>query len=157
MNLQEVDLSYLIKLVNFGMDKYFNKELGEYGITMSQLRILNYLHANGDLSSQKELSAHLNVSHPTVVGLLSRLEAKGLIECKTDAKDHRAKNIFLTDKERQLHDIMEQKRHDVEAYLTNGLTDEQVAQLHNLLQLVFVNLCGGQEEAEAMVDKKGNL
>ena len=64
----------LARLVTVALDRI----LAEYRLSFAQYRVLFVLDADGEASGA-EISRRLDVSSPTVVGLLSNLESVGLI------------------------------------------------------------------------------
>ncbi len=71
-------------------------------MTCTQHRTLVFLEKAGGKSTQKEIETYLEVSHPTVVGILSGLESKGLVQCRLDSDDKRVKRVFLSEEGRKL-------------------------------------------------------
>ena len=51
----------------------------------------------------RDLEAKFDLTHPTVSGILSRLEAGGYLELKPDEHDRRFKRIFLLPKGEDAH------------------------------------------------------
>lgn len=135
------DIGVLIKFINDRLDALANKHLKQFDLTLSQVRVIAYLHSqHGQVSSQKDIQRHLKVAHPTVVGLLNRLESKGFIVCERDANDRRMKNISLTPKEAQVRAYMERSKNEMERQMMRGLDEAKVAQLRRLLATVYKNI-----------------
>lgn len=135
------DIGSYIKVINDHLEKNCNNDLKRFDLTISQIRVLMFLNErNGRKTSQKDIEEYLEVTHPTVIGIIKRLESKGFIRSETDAKDRRIKNIYLTEKESQVRDHMERSRSEIEARLTSNMSAEQVDQLKSLLELVYQNL-----------------
>ena len=143
MNYSQEDIGVLIKLIHDRLDAFANKHLKQFDLTLSQVRVLDFLRSRqGQVSSQKDIQDHLMVSHPTVVGLLSRLEGKGFIACETDARDRRMKNVSLTAKEATVNEFMEHSKDEMERRLMAGLSEAEVALLRRLLSVVYRNVQG---------------
>ena len=68
------DIGHLIKIVDEQLKKRFDKDLQKFDLTLSQMRVLWFLKSKGGRTSQKDIEDFLQVSHPTVVGLISRLK-----------------------------------------------------------------------------------
>ena len=75
------DVGYLIKSINDKLKVRADAELKKYHLTMSQSRVLIYLRSRGGQATQKEIETFLDVAHPTVVGLVSRMEQNGYVTC----------------------------------------------------------------------------
>ena len=73
-------------------------------LTAMQSYVLRYLHEHrGEVVYPKDLEQRFHLTHPTVSGLLARLESKGFIVCTPDPDDRRCKRIAATEKAEQLH------------------------------------------------------
>ena len=75
------DVGYLIKRINDKLAVRADAELKQYHLTMSQGRVFLYLSSRGGQATQKEIETFLGVAHPTVVGLVSRMEQSGYVTC----------------------------------------------------------------------------
>lgn len=75
--------------------------LDNFGITYTQYITLLVLWEKDGLKV-KELGERLYLDSGTLTPLLTKLESKGLIAKKKDAKDSRETNVYLTDKGREL-------------------------------------------------------
>lgn len=93
---------FLIKQISEKTDKRIIRNFKKYGVTCTQHRTLVFLEKEGGKSTQKEIETYLEVSHPTVVGILSGLESKGLVQCCFDSGDKRVKRVYLTEDGRNL-------------------------------------------------------
>src|SRR3954469_14330880 len=67
------------------------------GLTRAQWQTLAYL-ARGEGMNQVTLGQLLDIEPITLVRLIDRLEAIGLVERRPDARDRRQRNLFLTEK-----------------------------------------------------------
>jgi len=91
------NISFLIKLIGDTIETKSNKRLKPYGITLSQERVLAYLYERkSEKTSQKDMEEYFQVTHPTIIGILKRLESKGLIYSEVDEIDKRVRNISLS-------------------------------------------------------------
>lgn len=72
------DVGYMLKKVNDRIHIQADANLKECGLTFSQMRVLMVLRKNGGQVSQKMIEEELGVAHPTVVGIVSRLEKTDL-------------------------------------------------------------------------------
>ena len=92
------------------------------------------------MATQKEIEQYFQVSHPTVVGIVQRLEHKGFVRTEMDERDKRKKLIFLTEYEEKMYQQMKSSHVEMEHILTAGMTEEQIRRLSELLSLVLCNL-----------------
>lgn len=140
-NFEDAPLGYKFKQINGAFMRLANEQLGKDGITFSQMAILFYIEKNGNHKiSQKELCEATQVKHPTMVGLLSRMEDKGLIKQVPDPDNRKYKVITLT-KQSDLILRTKRKRHaETDRNIIRGFTDEEVKELNVLLTKVYRNL-----------------
>ncbi|AOT70338.1 MarR family winged helix-turn-helix transcriptional regulator [Geosporobacter ferrireducens] len=138
---QNEDVGFLIKLIHDCIERKSNQKLKLFDLTLSQGRVLAYLNERKGLkTSQKDIEDYLEVAHPTVVGILKRLESKGFITSEFDAEDKRVKNVYLTQNEASVHRAMCEFKIQMEQKLLQGLTDTQVEELLYLLNLIYENI-----------------
>lgn len=91
-------IGYLAKMIHNAVDRKLNNEFGIYDLSSTQAGILRYLHHNkGKIIYQKDLEVVFKCSHPTITGILQRMEGKGYIQCQCDETDRRKKIISITD------------------------------------------------------------
>lgn len=135
------DVGYLLKVIQDNADRHANRRFKAVGLTSSQVRILKFLRGRtGERVTQKEIEKYLQVSHPTVVGIVQRLENKGFVRTEFDGADKRNKYVYLTRKEEDLFVQMRNSQEEMENLLTKGMSEEEVKQLKALLQMVYDNV-----------------
>lgn len=83
------------------------------------------------------------MSHPTVSGLLSRLEQKGFLQLRPDPHDRRCKRIFVQPKGLECQQTMHQIIKTNEERLVQDFTPEEKEQFGRLLQRAIANMGGG--------------
>lgn len=133
-------IGYLIKMINDKVKVKADADLNTYELTLSQSRVLTFLKSKDGQATQKEIEEFLEVSHPTVVGIVSRMEQNGHVTTWFDPKQQRSKMVRLTAKaqiigEELIHMVQEQ-----EASMLQGLTQEQVTELAKMLRVIYENL-----------------
>lgn len=149
------DIGFLIKQIADRIQAQVDAELKCSELTYSQFHVLAYLAHHDMAASQKEIEEFLGVSHPTVVGLIARLESKGFVETAVDENDKRKKRIRMTDKAVKLGESMRGSHAGFEEKLRSGLSGEEAAELIRLLSIVYGNL-GGSECSPEDIEGKGN-
>lgn len=135
-----MDVGYLVKSLNDKLEFYANADMAKLGLTFTQSRVLMILHDAGGEMTQKELEIALEVSHPTVVGLVSRMKRAGFLGSRQDERDHRNKIIFLTDKARAVGKMLDEAVRDHNRKMLEGLTREQVEEFYKTMQLIYKNV-----------------
>lgn len=87
----------LLKQINDIMEKNANNALRGQNLTIAQSGVLVLLDGKEEKTATfKELEKSFGVSQPTMVGLLSRLEQKKLVEILIDPDDKRIRRAHLT-------------------------------------------------------------
>jgi DNA-binding MarR family transcriptional regulator len=95
-------LQSLRKIIR-AVDMYSKKIADEHDITAPQLVCLLAI-VEEETSTTKALAQRIHLSPSTVVGILDRLEKKGLVKRLRDTVDRRVVNVVATDKGRALAD-----------------------------------------------------
>jgi MarR family transcriptional regulator, organic hydroperoxide resistance regulator len=90
--------------------------------------------------TQTELADRLQVQRATVTNSVTRLEKVGLIQRRPDAEDGRIYRIYLTEKGQQIRAATRSVWDEMEAKITQGLTEAESATLRDLLSRVADNL-----------------
>lgn len=132
------DLGYRIMVISEIMTREMNKRFEERHITDAQTRIIDFVAASGGSARQRDIQAYLQVSHPTVVGLLKRMVDKGFIKISQSSNDMRANIIVLLDDGRVEYDRVQSHREEIEKILTSGLSKSEIDQLSVALDKVLL-------------------
>lgn len=133
------DVGYLIKSINDKLAARADAELKQFNLTMSQCRVFLYLSSRGGQATQKEIEIFLGVSHPTVVGLVSRMEQNGYVMC-WPSEDGRNKNVKLTEQAEAIDKEMQMNRIANEQMLLAPLSPAEREQLRDLLIVIADHL-----------------
>ena len=135
------DIGLILKQINDHLTQRANNEFKDSGITMSQMRVLMFLGRAGDSTvTLRDIEKHLGVSHPTVVGLVKRLEDKGLITSEVSVHDKRFRIVAPTETGAVMLDMAEQARADHERKLLEGLDGREVEALRAMLTRILKNV-----------------
>ena len=121
------DLGYLIKQISDKMRANADAVFRKHGLTYSQVHVLSFVQACGGSATQKEIEIYLDVSHPTIVGLVSRLEKSGF------ENNRRNKIVCVTKKAQQTRESLEIERQKTERRLEQALGQQEREQLMHLL------------------------
>ena len=136
----EQNPSKLIKIMSDRMKANGGASLKEKNITFMQSGIIRHLGKNGGKATQKEIEDYLHVSHPTVVGIISRMEKNGFLTCHTDENDKRQKVVELTDKAFVLAAQIRRDIDEHEKEMVAGFSDEEIEQLMSFLERIYNNV-----------------
>ena len=137
--MQKSDIMMLLTKINWNMKAVADAGLKRDNLTYSQINVLFFVRKSGGRVSQKEIEEYLKVSHPTVVGLVQRLENTGYIICERDENDKRNKLVSTTDQFEQLVKQLDEKRAANNERLLEGLSDQDLDKLTVYLTTIYEN------------------
>ncbi len=103
------------------------------GVTIPQLTLLDWI-ATAPGCGIREIAAGLGLTAPTVSVGVRRLEAMGLLERRSDPRDRRAIQLFLTERGQALHQQAYTFRREKMRRMLAGLTPEERLTLLALLE-----------------------
>lgn len=133
-------IGYLIKNINDKIKSRADADLKNHNLTLSQSRVIAYLSRNGGEATQKEIEVFLDIAHPTVVGIISRMERNGYIICTADAKNRRNKLVKLTGQAVSVRSDILQRIDQHEEQMLQGLSPEDVENLKRMLTVIYQNV-----------------
>lgn len=131
----------LFKVINERMQASADADLKEQGLTFAQSQVIVYLIEHAGQALQKEIETSLKVSHPTVSGLVSRLEKNGFVRTWAAEDDRRNKVVELTDKAHDAGDRMRATMRERDRELLAGLDEREQTELIRMLRRVYANVC----------------
>ena len=117
-----------------------NRQLNELELTSAQGQIMGYLMRSREAPCARDLENFFQLSHPTVSGLLSRMEAKGFIEIRPDPVDRRVKRIYPLEKGRSCSLRIDACIQDIERQMVQGFTEEEKVRFMDFLMRSTENL-----------------
>lgn len=88
----------------------------------------------------KDLEEFFDIKHPTVSGILQRMESAGYVELRLSPDDRRCKSIHLTQKAMETHAQMEAHIQAINARLLTNMSQEEAETLRRLLQTAAENM-----------------
>lgn len=135
------DCGMLVKLISDSIMRISNNELRKNGLTLSQLRYLEYLYVHPNSPTPfKELETYFQVSQPTVAGIIRRLESKRLILTQANECGGKARAAVLTESGNQLYEVAEARRSEMETLLLSPLDEADRDRFHAMLEVIYRNL-----------------
>ena len=144
----------IIRRIDNSLLKNRNKNLTDFDLTAAQSDIIVYLmnhYQEMAEINQLDIQKHLQLSNPTVSGLLNRLEEKGFISRTSSIHDARYNCISPTNKALEQRNAMVQHMYSSEDAMLAGLSDAEKDELYRLLSIVLENV----EKEEPESPKKG--
>ena len=138
---EDAPLGYKFKRIHEMFRARMNVDMKESDLTFSQMEILFYLEKHADHAiNQQELCDAVQVSHPTMIGLINRMEEKDLVVRRTDPLNRRSRYIEMTQKSQEILRQTRERRHRNDRMLVKGFTDEETKELNRLLGMVNRNM-----------------
>ena len=142
-SVDAVDTGFLRTLVGYNTRRaslsiiaVFMERMAPYDLRVVDFSVLSLAAHNPGITS-RQLCATLNVLPPNLVGLISGLERRGLIERRPHPSDGRAMGVHLTAAGAELTAQAEQTAAQLELDATDKLTATERKTLIRLLQKVY--------------------
>lgn len=117
----------------------FESLMKPHGLTHAQAYVLNHLFLEDGLT-QTELASRMHIGTVTVSGLVDRLETRGWVRRAEDARDRRAKTVWLAGDAAGLLEHMVREFTNLNDIAVDGLTEGEVSEMTRLLRKVRTNL-----------------
>lgn len=133
---------HLVRILGTCTDQAMTNALASMDLTAAQGKIMGYISHSPQPPCPRDIEEAFHLSHPTVSGLLSRLEKKGFLEFRPDENDRRSKRIYLLPKGQELNETMHQTILSTEAQLVQGFSEEELATFQDLLTRALHNMGG---------------
>ncbi len=133
-------VGYLLKQITDKIKVLADASLKSRGLTLSQVRVMEFVSDHTEGVTQKAIEEYFQVSHPTIVGIITRMEKNGYLECWLDPGDKRNKMVCLTPKARSIAMEMKQEREGWDRKILKGLSEEQTDRLYEALYQIFENV-----------------
>ncbi len=138
----QVRYGYLVRVLQNCTDQAMNNALASMDLTAAQGHIMGFITHREKPPCARDIEEQFQLSHPTVSGILSRLEQKGFVEMRPDPQDRRCKRIYVLPKGLQLQETMHQTIRATEEKMVQGFTQEEKDQFQSLLKQAIHNLDG---------------
>lgn len=133
---------HLARVLHWCTCHAMDSALEKMELTAAQGRIMGFLAHAKQPPCPRDLEAEFQLSHPTVSGILSRLEQKGFIELRTDPDDRRCKRIYVLPKGMECHEMMHKTIIENEQRIVEGFTPMEQEQFASFLQRAITNMGG---------------
>lgn len=130
--------SLIVKLGN-AVTYYRNLKMENIDLTSQQSDALIAIFRKPGITAS-QMKEHLGLSQSTVAGILSRLEAKGLIEKKSDQGDARKAILLPTQQGMDLEEPLKEIALDTQQFLVEGMNDAEQAEFIRLLDIALDNM-----------------
>jgi DNA-binding MarR family transcriptional regulator len=128
-------LGYLIRSAQLRIFQEFNHFFEALDIKPAQFSALEIIHSNPGLR-QSSLAKALNIQRTNMVGMLDKLQQRGLIERKPSTNDLRAHALHLTIKGEKLLDHLHLQFHQHEGLIHERLGEEKYQLVKDALLII---------------------
>jgi DNA-binding MarR family transcriptional regulator len=145
--------SLLIKQIADAVGRLVNSELKRADLTFAQICLIMELGDAGGQLTLKELERRFKVAQPTIVGIVQRLEAKGLVAKSAGPEDCRVKVATLTPLGARCQVSHTQTVQAFEEHLVAPLNGAERLELVRLLRLVRDGICDEDDKEESPNDE----
>ena len=130
-----------VRVLAQNITQAFDRKLTALGLTTQQSFVLRYLYEHSEEKVYpKDIDKRFDLTHPTVSGLIQRLEAKDFVVLEPDRADRRCKRIRLTDRARRCDAAVGQAFETLECVMCSGMSSEEQQTLRRLLDQAAENL-----------------
>ena len=133
-------LGHSFKKLHFLLEQTINQRLMELDLTTAQGHTIGYVTHAKEPPCARDIDTAFGLSHATVSGILSRLEAKGFIEQRPDPDDRRIKRIYLLEKGHACSQAIARHIRETERTMAEGFSQEELAQFRSFLKRAIDNL-----------------
>lgn len=114
---------------------FFRPMLQEHSITEQQWRVMRVLNDTDEMET-KQLADACCILSPSLTGIIQRLEQQDYVSRRKSSEDHRRILVKATPKARKLLDEMTPMVENSYSRLTQGLSQEKMERLKELLDEV---------------------
>ena len=142
MSPLKANYGHRIRILHWVADQTMSATLASMDLTASQGHILAFIAHSPHPPCPRDMEEAFQLSHPTVSGLLSRLEKKGFIRCAPDPADRRCKRVSLDAKGRECLARMDATIAENERRMVENFTEEEKRQFADLLDRAIINMGG---------------
>ena len=133
-------LGHSFKKLHFLLEQAVNQRLQELDLTSAQGHVIGFLRHSKEPPCAKDMENAYGLSHATVSGILSRMEAKGFISQEPDPYDRRVKRLYLRDRGLDCSEQISQHIGEIERSITADFTPEELEQFQDYLSRAISNL-----------------
>ncbi len=138
----QVSFGPSLRVLHWRTDSHISDALAEMDITSAQGHVMCYLALQDTPPCPRDVEAALQLSHPTVSGILCRLARKGFLQIRLDTADRRCKRIHLLPKGQACISCMEQTISGIEQRIVQGFSEEEKRHFADFLNRAIINMGG---------------
>ncbi len=125
MDNRQLTFSHLLYLTAHHWRLAVNRRLKNLGLSQASWVAVASIARHQQPLSQSELAQELGVESPTIVPLIHRLVALGLVERITTASDKRKRLLVVTDKGKALYEQVKTVADDLREEILTAITPQE--------------------------------
>ena len=145
-------LGMRVRILSQTIHTAIDRKLTALGLTGQQSFVLRFLSEHtGEPVYARDIEKRFNLTHPTVSGILQRLEARGFLASEPDAADRRCKRVTMTPKAEECQKEIERHIQAIERTMVADMTPEEAISFGRLLDLAYENLSNEMKKEEFSV------
>ena len=133
---------HYIRVLHWCTDQVITHALAQMDLTAAQGHIMGLLSHQKEPLCSRDVARALELSHPTVSGLLARMERKGFLQLRQDPRDKRARRIHLLPRGMECVAQIEEVIRANEQRMVRDFTEEERQRFMEYLDRAIVNLGG---------------
>ena len=140
-NPKKIAVSFKFKVIIDQFASKLNNQQQQDDITFSQMAIIGYLaHCTDHDVTLKELSQACHIKHPTAIGLINRLEDKGMVVSSVNEANRKYRIISITDKGLDYFEFSKKRLDNMNSALLSPLSEEEQKMLSEMLDRIIENM-----------------
>lgn len=141
-------LGHYFKVMQIRIEHLMNMQMQQMDLTSAQGHIIGYLTHSKQPPCARDIEKFFRLSHPTVSGLLSRMEAKGFVEIRPDPEDRRVKRIVLLEKGMACSREIERCIRENDRRMVRGFSPEEEELFRDFLMRAADNMIDDAQSSE---------
>lgn len=131
---------FLFKSLDCALRQSMDLALSDMDLTFAQGHIMGFLARCNAPPCAKDIEDRFQLSHPTVSGLLARLEKKEFIAQRPDPQDRRRKLIYILPKGQRCNETMHAVIQRGDKKLLEGFSQEEADRFRQYLLRALHNV-----------------
>lgn len=132
-------LSSIVRDLHRSFARALQRRIASHGVSMGQWFFLRVLWERDGLT-QRELSQRVGMMEPTTVTAVSSMERRGFVRRVRNPHDRRKVNIFLTDRGKELRDVLLPCAAELEDAALRGIDSQDAERVAAVLLKVMENI-----------------
>lgn len=131
---------HYLRILHYCVDHALTNALSSVELTAAQGKVMGFVTHADQPPRVRDIEEAFDLSHPTVLGILDRLEKKGFVEFRSDPQDKRCKRIYVLPKGKELEETMHRTIVETEEKLIRGFSQEEQALFGDYLRRAIQNV-----------------